>query len=166
MVIFQQDATFILNCHCWYQPFDVGDTCLGASSRLYQNVRNCHEDLGPGRQGCASWVCSNSVLWCLLSLQKESTNQMSQDFLLSSLCIYRMQVMEWLQGRSNEKITEGNKVAFLDSSFHLSDNRPRLGLRRLEAHPQTHFFAKLMNFSVLHFLCRPSIFLIEIWQYE
>lgn len=40
-------------------------------------------------------------------------------------------------------------MAFLDSPFHPSGHRPRLGLRSLEAHPQTHFFAKLMNVSVL-----------------
>lgn len=67
------------------------------------------------------------------------------------------------RGEVKEKIKEGKKVPRLDSPFHLSGDRPRLALRRLEVHPQAHLFAKLMNFSVLHFLCQPSVFLIEIW---
>lgn len=117
----------------------------GQQHTLTLSVRHCHRDLGPGRQDCASRVCSNSVLWCLLSFQKKSTNQMSQDFLLSSFCIYRTQVMEWLQGRSKERIEEGNKVVFLVSPLHLSVKIPRLGLRRLKAHPQVYLFAKIMN---------------------
>ena len=51
--------------------------------------------------------------------------------------------------------TEGEKkTEFLDfiNPFHLTRNRPRLGLRRLEADPQACLFAKLMNLSVPQFL--------------
>ena len=53
-----------------------------------------------------------------------------------------------------ENTEEEKKIEILDfiNPFHLTRNRPRLGLRRLVADPQACLFAKLMNLSVPQFL--------------
>lgn len=39
----------------------------GQQHTLYKHVRNCHQDLAPGREGSEVCVCGNFVLWCPLS---------------------------------------------------------------------------------------------------
>ena len=64
------------------------------------------------------------------------------------------EVGELLQQRRMGNTEGEKKTEFLDfiNPFHLTRNRPRLGLRRLEADPQACLFAKLMNLSVPQFL--------------